>query len=395
MNHDVGYDDQARLKPEFLRNLARVYLRIQLSGILPPSTAPTPREHLYLIESDLQALSPYADGKVDWLIRVARLICEPLGSGTLFTYREGDPVYWYQREMTESSWAAIEAGDVLEGRIYEYRPHHGTLAKICSSRNQRSITSTLSKSTSKKFRSDLDKRDVCCIVTGQALRLTLTASHLIPKRLGDSNAREIVAAFSGPTFSVSTNLHRFDAMLGVLLNLTVDAYVDRFQMGFWKVPDAVRSAPTVRTLIGSSLRVKENTYQVHNFDENVHSLTVSGADARAFPGPSLHGKRITLSSHDSQLSLPPSGVFDWHYLQCVICRFGTSAYKSSPFTRFRELPFRTADDEDDDTYDSDANDEDPPYPSYQFDRAVSEEVERYWLRQKLEMVARWVVGSYA
>jgi hypothetical protein len=82
------------------------------------------------------------------------------------------------------------------------------------------------------------------------------------------------------------------------------------------------------------VRAKEYTYQVHNFDENVHSLTVSGADARAFTGPSLHGKHITLSSHDSQLSLPPSGVFDWHYLQCVICRFGTSAYKSSPFTQF-------------------------------------------------------------
>ena len=37
MNHDVGCDHQARLKPEFLRNLtrARVYLRIQLSSILP------------------------------------------------------------------------------------------------------------------------------------------------------------------------------------------------------------------------------------------------------------------------------------------------------------------------------------------------------------------------
>jgi len=90
--------------------------------------------------------------------------------------------------------------------------------------------------------------------------LIFTASHLIPKRLGDSNAREIAAAFSGPTFSVSTNLHRFDAMLGVLLNLTIDAYADGFQMGFWKVPDTVRSAPTVRTLIGSSLRAKENTY---------------------------------------------------------------------------------------------------------------------------------------
>lgn len=85
--------------------------------------------------------------------------------------------------------------------------------------------------TRKKFRSDLDKRDVYCIVTGQALCLTFTASHLIPKRLGDSNAREIAAAFSGPTFSVSTNLHHFDAMLGVLLNLTIDAYVDGFLEG--------------------------------------------------------------------------------------------------------------------------------------------------------------------
>jgi hypothetical protein len=98
MNHDVGYDHQARLKPEFLLNLARMYPRIQLSSILP--CPPTPREHLYLIKSDLQSLSPYADGKADWLIRVVRLIFEPPGSGTLFTYREGDLVCWYQREMT-------------------------------------------------------------------------------------------------------------------------------------------------------------------------------------------------------------------------------------------------------------------------------------------------------
>jgi hypothetical protein len=50
------------IRLDFLQNLARVYLRIQLFSILPLSTAPTPWEHLYLIESDLRALLPYADG---------------------------------------------------------------------------------------------------------------------------------------------------------------------------------------------------------------------------------------------------------------------------------------------------------------------------------------------
>lgn len=61
--------------------------------------------------------------------------------------------------------------------------------------------------------------------------------------------------------------------------------------------------------------------------------------------PRLHGRMIDLTAHDSNISPPPSGVFDWHYLQCVVGFFGTAEYKNISSIKFDEVPFQTKDDD--------------------------------------------------
>ncbi len=59
---------------------------------------------------------------------------------------------------------------------------------------------------------------------------------------------------------------------------------------------------------------------------------------------------------------PSSGVFDWHYIQCVLQRFATEEYRGMDNIAYFALPFRTRD--DDDYSDQFNNTQDPPYPSY-------------------------------
>jgi hypothetical protein len=59
--------------------------------------------------------------------------------------------------------------------------------------------------------------------------------------------------------------------------------------------------------------------------------------------PPLHCYQLTLSVRRGTISLPLKGAFDWHYLQCVIRRFGTQAYQDFPNIRFFVHPFKTDD----------------------------------------------------
>ena len=98
----------------------------------------------------------------------------------------------------------------------------------------------------------------------------------------------------------------------------------------------------------------------------------------------------------TNITLPPPGVFDWHYLQCVLLRFATDQYQQLPNITFFVHAFKTADDESDDLdeFEDDINDE-PPYPSYRFDRLMKLKWEKHREKERLKEVAQWVsnVGS--
>ena len=68
-------------------------------------------------------------------------------------------------------------------------------------------------------------------------------------------------------------------------------------------------------MLGRTIR---NT--LHNFDTDHPDTPVIGSFPllRNVPLPPLHGYSVTLSVKAGDVPLPPQGVFDWHYIQCVI-----------------------------------------------------------------------------
>ena len=102
---------------------------------------------------------------------------------------------------------------------------------------------------------------------------------------------------------------------------------------------------------------------------------------------------MTFSVHGGNEPLPPKGVFDWHYLQCVAKRFATAEYKSVPSIYFHDNPFKTASNDSDDSFDSEDNDEiEPPYPTYRFDRFMAEQGRKQMNNERNEEVALWSAG---
>ena len=75
--------------------------------------------------------------------------------------------------------------------------------------------------------------------------------------------------------------------------------------------------------------------------------------------PPLHLYTVTLSVNAGDSSLPPKGVFNWHYLQCVVRAFGIPQYRNFPNITFFVHPFKTAFDDLDDEYTDDGETEPP------------------------------------
>jgi len=100
-------------------------------------------------------------------------------------------------------------------------------------------------------------------------------------------------------------------------------------------------------------------------------------------------------------STAPSGILDWHYLQCVLARFATDEYRTLRDITEEELPFKTRDDDTGNEWNSDAewtdsddewtdnDDEDLPYPSYPFERHMSQLAEQHETAETNEEIAEW------
>ena len=198
----------------------------------PPSVPPPPGTtgNLYVIAASLDDLRPFAGDTVDWLITVARHIFEPLGSSSLYTFTTQTLEWWLDRD-SDSQWTQVLPGEELRPTIYEFRPDNNalvTLTKI-SLRHARSITTNNSIPRATPFRTALLQRDVRCVVSGQSRLRTLVASHLIPRRLGDSGVQSAFQRFTGSP----TPVRRYDPCIGVLLYGGLDNHVDVYEMGFW------------------------------------------------------------------------------------------------------------------------------------------------------------------
>ncbi|KAF9508913.1 hypothetical protein BS47DRAFT_1384578 [Hydnum rufescens UP504] len=296
-----------------------LYLRVNRAFLLhlpaPTAAEPDPQPlqpdpgttgNLNVIIADLASLRPFAGNTVDWLIKVARLIFEPLGTSSLYTFTTESLDWWLGREMEPTSWRLVLPGEQLAATIYEFRPNNDVFVALTkvSARFPRSVTTATSRNQAMPFRTTLLERHQKCIITGEEDPLSLVASHLIPRRLGDAGVQSVFGRFT-------------------------DGFLE-----LW-------------TCLLISLR----TLMVVDYE---------------------HGFGITLISHNPALELPPVGVFNWHYIQCVLAKFATADYQAVANIFHFALPFRTRDDDDDESdrdFDDERNIADPPYPSYLWELA--------------------------
>jgi hypothetical protein len=186
---------------------------------------------LNIIIANLLDLRPFAGDTVDWLIKVARLIFEPLGTSSLYTFTTESLEWWLEREMEPALWRKVVHGEQLRATIYEFLPDNDALITLTrmSLRQTRSVTTNTSLPRAATFRDELLRRDGACVITQHTLVALLVASHLIPRRLGNSGVQSIIQRFTGS----STPVDRYDPTIGVFLFSALDILADSYQLGFW------------------------------------------------------------------------------------------------------------------------------------------------------------------
>jgi hypothetical protein len=226
--------------PTTASSTPKLYLRIarRLLNLIPAETEEQPIPPLpgttgnhNVIIAPLRDLRPFSGDTVDWLIRVARLIFEPLGTGSLYTFTTGTVESWLEREMVQGQWRVVQDGEQLMSTIYEFRSDSNapiTLTRL-SLRQARSVTTNTSADRGQVFRDALLRRHHQCIISSVSHPAILIASHLIPRRLGDSGVQSVIDLFT----TLSTTVNRYNPMIGVPLLQTIDTWVDGFKLGFW------------------------------------------------------------------------------------------------------------------------------------------------------------------
>jgi hypothetical protein len=208
-----------------------IYLRVHQS-LVPPVTLAglPPTRHLYLLEGTFSDIGRYAGTTVDWIIKVAHLICNPRGTGRLYTHTTKTASDWYHLDRG-SSWRQVFPGDPLVPGIYEFESTRtAPLSKIIM-RDSHSVVDPGSQDAvnfSKAIK--LRDADKCAISNSSMMLFT---SHLIPKRIGSDGAKDIVERFSGARAAVG--IDKFDPRIGLLLNTDMDSLVVHLHLGFYHV----------------------------------------------------------------------------------------------------------------------------------------------------------------
>ena len=153
-----------------------------------------------------------------------------MGNGTLHTFQSHNIQYWLARPK-DSTWRAVQAGEPLSATIYEYcRPDQQFIQPTrISLRQARSLTPVTSQNQAAAFRTTVFNRHPACVISGIPLPRLLTASHLMPKRLGDAAIQSVFTTFTG----LNTPVRRFHEFMGITLSKNLDSLVDNYELGFW------------------------------------------------------------------------------------------------------------------------------------------------------------------
>lgn len=127
-----------------------------------------------------------------------------------------------------------------------------------------------------------------------------------------------------------------------------------FHVGFWNYGPVSLLHPVILLLYLTYTLGEQDQYVIHSFVDR--SVNLAGLPPFSRREPLLHGHQISLSSHDPSLALPPVGVFNWHYVQCVLKKFATPEYQEINNVSHFVFPFCTKDGDEDE---SDVNFDDP------------------------------------
>lgn len=319
---------------------------------MTPGTDSPDTTSIRLLSGFLTDFLRYSRGEGSkWLVDVAHDICDPV-------LRRGS----VEKQMGPQHWLAVADTDPLTASVYRYHLDAGVtvgLAKI-SRREGRSQSSTTGNATT--MATHVRQRDGRCWVTGDTC--PLINSHLCPKRMGDYMARIIFQTFTG--IDPFPDLTIFHEMFGLSLTRNLNALFDVYQLGFRYI------AP--------------QTYECHVFadagDEEYDLYATTGDNI--FNLPPLHGQRVH-PPNPHHIHNPPAGLFRWHYLQCVIKKFGHHQYTNLQNINFHELPLRMEGDSDDDGTDSELQ-----WPSMAFDLGRNVEQSLKESAESHQAVQNWI-----
>ena len=67
----------------------QVYIRVRKANLQTLDPGQESTGHMYLIQGTFSDISRYAGTTVDWVIKIAHLMCDPLGAGQIFTHTSG------------------------------------------------------------------------------------------------------------------------------------------------------------------------------------------------------------------------------------------------------------------------------------------------------------------
>jgi len=142
---------------------------------------------------------------------------------------------------------------------------------------------------------------------------------------------------------------------------------------------------------GCVLGYGQGQYVIHDFTAGPQRLNCAGVyDLPLGPTlPPAHGRQVNLVSHHPTETLPAAGIFDWHYLQCVLKKFTHMDYQGQDNIYHSTLPFRTYDDEVDTVSDDSAN---PPYPGYLLERTLSRDAQVLKTEERNRDIIAWSSG---
>ncbi|KAF9072463.1 hypothetical protein BDP27DRAFT_415036 [Rhodocollybia butyracea] len=172
-------------------------------------------------------------------------------------------------------------------------------------------------------------------------------SHICPKRMGNEQAAFTYSRHTGPPAPL--NLTIYDPCFGICLSKSLDTYFDVYKLGFRKFTDNWARF----NIVYMTLQVKS-------------SMTVTPPNSTS----------------------PPPGLMYWHYLQCVIRKFGHQMFRESDNIVHFEQPMPM----EDDLQDEDEN-EGGFWPTAMLDLGSMYKEQLEEKLKKHEETASWVESS--